>query len=385
MKVQKLAFSFLILTLILPAKDVQATHIVFGNLSYETLSTNDSMIQCKVKVELFRDCYNSITPFDQVIQLGVYEGDSNKRIQILSMYLLQEDKVETDSLTSWPYKPNVCLIKGIYIDTFWLKKSKFGYHLYYQRCCRTNFTNLVENSGMTLYQFIQSDSIINNSPSIAKPGLIFCCVNDSSKFSRTVVDKDNDSLVVSFVKSWEGGSYADPMPFPPPSLGFPIATIPYASSYSLSEPFGKSSFSSYNSSEDSIELFCPDQGLYSLALQVEEYRNNIKIGSSRFGLAVYSSICPWNWDNVADENSRSVKIYPNPNNGQKLTIDIGNRQEDGYIEIYNLMGQKMLCQPINPLEQRIEINNISQFKDGLYILQITQGDKRESFKLDVIR
>ncbi|MBT3421971.1 MAG: T9SS type A sorting domain-containing protein, partial [Bacteroidetes bacterium] len=79
------------------------------------------------------------------------------------------------------------------------------------------------------------------------------------------------------------------------------------------------------------------------------------------------------------------KIYPNPNNGQKLTIDIGNRQEDGYIEIYNLMGQKMLCQPINPLEQRIEINNISQFKDGLYILQITQGDKRESFKLDVIR
>ncbi|MBT3423985.1 MAG: hypothetical protein HN431_14375, partial [Bacteroidetes bacterium] len=88
MKVQKLAFSFLILTLILPAKDVQATHIVFGNLSYETLSTNDSMIQCKVKVELFRDCYNSITPFDQVIQLGVYEGDSNKRIQMLSMYLL---------------------------------------------------------------------------------------------------------------------------------------------------------------------------------------------------------------------------------------------------------------------------------------------------------
>jgi len=88
---------------------------------------------------------------------------------------------------------------------------------------------------------------------------------------------------------------------------------------------------------------------------------------------------------VADENSRSVKIYPNPNNGQKLTIDIGNTQEEGYIEIYNLMGQKMLLQQIDPLDQRVKINNISQLKDGIYILQITQGDKHESFKLEIIR
>ena len=57
---------------------------------------------------------------------------------------------------------NICVEKGIYIDTIQLPFNPSGYHISYQRCCwANNIDNIVDpgNNGITLTTFIPGSAL----------------------------------------------------------------------------------------------------------------------------------------------------------------------------------------------------------------------------------
>ncbi len=70
-------------------------------------------------------------------------------------------------------------------------------------------------------------------------------------------------------------------------------------------------------------------------------------------------------------NETSFSIYPNPNNGD-FTVSIKNINTENYIlELFNLLGKKILTQKLNNLETNIKTNNLSK---GMYIIKITNSE-----------
>lgn len=76
-----------------------------------------------------------------------------------------------------------------------------------------------------------------------------------------------------------------------------------------------------------------------------------------------------------EENNFSIKIsvYPNPNNGEfNLTISKFDNLKMSFVEIYNLLGEKVYSSRLN---QSNSTHDISNLKAGIYQLKITNENK----------
>ncbi len=84
-----------------------------------------------------------------------------------------------------------------------------------------------------------------------------------------------------------------------------------------------------------------------------------------------------------------LEMYPNPNRGDRVTIQVTNIDPSAVrqlnITILNNLGQRVLAQDFRIRDQRIFKEQISlmDFKPGIYVVQLTIGDKVISDRLVV--
>lgn len=92
------------------------------------------------------------------------------------------------------------------------------------------------------------------------------------------------------------------------------------------------------------------------------------------------------WKSEADgNNASSFAVYPNPNNGSMTVRYIMDEADNGQLEIFSILGQKVLTHTLNAGSGLlpIEMNNIP---NGLYSLRIVvNGKKVFSENLSIIR
>nr|WP_295706848.1 T9SS type A sorting domain-containing protein [uncultured Lacinutrix sp.] len=83
------------------------------------------------------------------------------------------------------------------------------------------------------------------------------------------------------------------------------------------------------------------------------------------------------WENLSvNEFSKDTfKIYPNPVQGNLLTIE--NKQNTTY-EIYNVLGKKVLKGNITPSDNKVNVSNLSK---GVYILKLQSKNGTVTKKL----
>ncbi|ARN77013.1 hypothetical protein BST97_02805 [Nonlabens spongiae] len=74
----------------------------------------------------------------------------------------------------------------------------------------------------------------------------------------------------------------------------------------------------------------------------------------------------------------SFEMYPNPNNGELLTIQTGADLENGNITFYTTLGQQMKSLNIN---SGMNVVDIKDLKAGIYLVQINSGDHSTTQKL----
>ncbi|MBF4986397.1 T9SS type A sorting domain-containing protein, partial [Nonlabens mediterrranea] len=71
-----------------------------------------------------------------------------------------------------------------------------------------------------------------------------------------------------------------------------------------------------------------------------------------------------------------LSIYPNPVEGDTLTINVGDTSvENVQVQVFNTLGQKVMTHKYNNISNGvIELNHVSNLNNGVYILNISTGD-----------
>ena len=84
---------------------------------------------------------------------------------------------------------------------------------------------------------------------------------------------------------------------------------------------------------------------------------------------------------ISETDLNSISIYPNPAK-DKLFINASSISDNAFITINNMLGEEIKTMKWNATS--IQSIDVSKFTNGIFILQITDNDKKKTFKFNII-
>jgi gliding motility-associated-like protein len=328
----RLAFCFASICILFPFT-VNATHLMGGNLTYEYLGLNGGgSYDYRITLTIYRLCDGGSALLPNSTQMGVYQdnpsnpsGDKS-RVTFTTLNLISQQFITPPSGNdSCTFAPNVCVEEGVYQTTISLVSSINSYYLIADRCCRNNNIanlDLPGDAGQAYYALIPPTATVNSSPTFAAAPVPFICTSDTASILNQAIDADGDSLVYSFVTPYNGISTGgSPAPLPPITYPWPIQEINYNPGFSNTQPFGPGSFVSIDPTTGLASYLSPNQGFYVVAVEINEYRNGVLIGTTRRDIQLIVIACPSNpAPNLA---SGSTTTSYTIQEGQTLCFNVG--------------------------------------------------------------
>ena len=296
---QRLITLLLILfTNILLVSNTHASHLMGGNLGYESLGYDASSGMYRYVIILQNYIYcgpgsNWQYP-EPTMTVSIY--DHSTLVEYTSMVIAIVDTI--DALPSLPDSCtkgiNICIRQGLYIDTVSLPFSISGYDVFLQRCCRNAAIINLNNpggQGLAYYTFIPPSVILNTSPVFLDLPVPYICAGDTNSIINTAYDADGDQLVFSFATPYRGTGFGNPNP-----LNWPINPVTYAAAHDSASPFGPGGYASINSITGQTEYYTIDTGLYVVAVEIKEFRTGFAnpISVTRRDLQLIVITCPAN-------------------------------------------------------------------------------------------
>jgi len=274
--------SILIALFSLTAFPALATHLVGGEIYYECLGNDEYLVTLKV----YRDCgpgNTNNTNFDNTAAVTVYDANNNL---ITTQNLTYPGPTQVPVIITNPClqsPPFICIEEAVYSGIFNLPPIPGGYIITYQRCCRNpTIQNLSNPStyGATYFTRVPgpNEAICNNSAYFANYPPLVICLNDAFYFDHSATDIDGDSLVYSLCDIYHGASQANPSPAfaAPPAY----TTVPWAAGYSSAAPIPGAPAISIDPVTGEMTGEPTQQGLFTVGICVQEYRNGVQINQS---------------------------------------------------------------------------------------------------------
>lgn len=258
-------------------------------MSYTFVSeTTDSQFY-KIKLVLYKDT-RSTNPFEDSIVLGVHKNNSlRSKVSAVKAYVVNK-KIVSDTIRGYNCAiPSNFLREQVEYEALiavpYLADS--GYIVTWPRCCRIQGgVNVADGAGMMSAAFIAPGKFRNSSAHFKVNPFMFLCPGKVAEITYEVEDKDGDSLVYALVQPYTGGSNFNPLPYSN-ELDVPgnlpaFSKISYNFGFSETKPFGPGGMAQ-------MDLFAPKSylraqfaGLYSLAVEVKEYRQGILLSTGRY-------------------------------------------------------------------------------------------------------
>lgn len=259
-----------------------ASDFMGGALSYTQSPTNPCVYT--IRFQGYYDC-SGATPANPIVNIngGGTACNSNLTLSLASP-VIEVTPVCPGTLTQCLSASSTITGVNEYIfeGTFTacgLPCTRFA--LSYSNCCRSG-TILNLSNPSTYNTFLRTDTIdvgiSNSSPKPLNNPVMYVCSGQNTSYSLAHSDADGDSLVyfLSACKSTNSSN------------------IPYNLGYSASSPLGSGWNVSLNATSGHLSLVAQTGaalGSYSVCYQVNEYRNNVKIGSSTRDMQIYVVNC----------------------------------------------------------------------------------------------
>lgn len=394
----KLKFYLLIIVICLIHSTTYATHIIGGDFSYKYLSANNY----EINLNLYRDCYNGVPPFDNPAFVTIFNSSGN----VITTLQLQLQTLTLVTLVNYSqncvFTPtDVCVEQGTYKDTVNLPPIVGGYTIVYQRCCRSGtILNIVNPNtvGSTYWAHIPGHEVVltNSSPRFNTPPLFYFCNNVSNSATYSAFDDDGDSLsyfltnpfdgldgccpIISQIPNAPSGVCASP-PAICPSVNTPppYLSVVYSSGYNPTYPISSSPAISMNANNGFISLTPNLIGDFAIGIGIKEYRNHILIGTyyQDFHTKVVNcSPCT----GINELANIEVNIYPNPLSNS-IIIKCQYSNYYSHYTLTDLTGNIVLKDVMYNNAQSIDVKNISR---GIYFLKIYFNNNLESVVKKVI-
>ncbi len=294
---------------IFSSKDSLATHLVGGSLNYEYIGENaDGTHRYRIFSVTFTDCGadSNFPDPEEEIPVAIYEndlGDPDADKVLVTQFIMPRISFEEIELAGLPsgcdVGSDICVERAEYEFFVNLPLNFDGYWLYYDRCCRNNaVVNLTPLQGVGFSTFMPSSLLENNSPFFNAPPTPFLCAGDTTTFLNTAIDPDGDLMVFSFINPFRG--YSSDVDANPGVFGYPdpiqweVPEATYNPGFSVTSPFGTDGYAFINGATGLTTYMVPNEGQYSVALEIKEYRNGNLIGITRRDLQLTVINCPPN-------------------------------------------------------------------------------------------
>ena len=269
-------------------------------MGYEFIEVNsDGNHVYELKVEIYRDCYNSDVDFDPVIDVGVYEatGSNPDRLDVIQMNLdgsVSVDPPFADDDNDCDFDPDVCVERGWYEQEIILPPSSHGYHFIHERCCRNDNINLTDMMGQAYHTTIPPTDFQHSSPDFEADPIPYVCRGVMTSLDNEAFDPDGDSLSYHFNRPFHGGSEAFPNPTPPITLSLPVDEVIYSQGHSVNQPFGSGGEANLFETTGLTQVEAPQTGFYAISVEVRSYRNGQYLSSVYRDLQIIVIDCPDN-------------------------------------------------------------------------------------------
>jgi gliding motility-associated-like protein len=290
--------ALLLLIFIFQAPELNATHIVGGDMTYRCLG-ND---QYEITLTVRRDCDNGAedAPFDDPAIIGIFDIFGSLQTHLgefgrIEIPFMGEDTITDEFLFDCNVLGNpVCVHEAVYRDTFFLPFNKLGYRLAFQRCCRNPILVNIEDpleTGATYDVSIPVDVLTqcNSQPVFNEWADAYICINEELEFDHSATDPDGDELVYRLCTPAQGASSDNPRPFTPSNPPYPI--IVWSSPFSLTNMIGGNPTLSINSTTGVITGMPTQVGTYLVGVCVEEYRNGELLSTVRRDFEYNVRVC----------------------------------------------------------------------------------------------
>lgn len=269
-------------------KPTFSSHIAGGDFRVEWISGNDF----RVTLKLFRDC-SSATGFDNP-NITVRDNVTHA---LIFMFNIGAPVVTPITLGDECYSPpGICLEEGFYQTIITLVDNPNGYYLAWERCCRNgSIQNLVNpgNTPMAFYISIPDPALQNTTPNFgAYPTTGYLCNGVENIIDWGVNEPDGDSLVFSLIDPLAGSLTSPSAPTLAGSAGtYPFVPINWQAPYNLADIVGGIPTMSVNPSTGVITSYPTGSGVFTFALQCDEYRGGVKISTSIRDIQYYVLNC----------------------------------------------------------------------------------------------
>ena len=295
-----------ILIFILLCNTGQATHIMGGEFTYTLIGSVPQQQKKVYKISLnyYRNCDTSAAQFQTFYDLYICYDSSNTNYKRLYTQI-SLDKINTQPVTlpvidsTCYYNNNWCVEKAYYEATVILSEDT-TWHLFLNDGARNvSINNLIQpdSTGIFFYSMIPA-GISNSTPHFSSLPTPFICNLDTVQLSNLAFDSDGDSLAYKLVRPYGNLGVNNLMTYQDINLNlyflFPLPTVIYSPGYSYTSPFGAGGFCSLDSQTGLLTISSPNQGLYVLTVEVEEYRNGALLSGTRHDMQVIVAACSYN-------------------------------------------------------------------------------------------
>ncbi|MGC4096104.1 MAG: hypothetical protein QM706_03220 [Nitrospira sp.] len=281
---------FLLLVFILPFI-AHADHITGGNIYYTYAGMQNGQLVYNIYVEIYKRCA-SPSPFPDSAYISVFDKVTNARLFDAKASIVKQQLLVINHHSPCIVNPpEVCYVVASYNFTIAVPPSAQGYAVVSQFNFRVlGINNLNPNPGLgaTLIadipgMAIQPGAAENSSVKFINDNLVEVCSNSHFSYSFAATDPDGDQLRYSFTDAFDtngGGSTAIALP----ALGPPYFPVPYQAPFSGNAPLGNNA--KIDSLTGLITGTAPAEGIYIVAVNVQEIRNGVVIATQRKELQI---------------------------------------------------------------------------------------------------
>lgn len=278
--------------------DLQATHIVGGEMRYRCLGGNFYRIYLTVR----RDCFNGAADaqFDDPAFVTAY-GLNGEIIEelgqngIFSIPYQRDDTLnEIQTSTCQIIGPDVCVHTTTYFFDVQLPFRTGGYEFVYQRCCfNSTLVNVVDplNTGLTTSIKLTERALqlCNSSPDYRDWPNIYLCQGDTFFFDHGARDVDGDSIVYSLCTPFKGANRRTPKPTQ--ATAPPYNPVEWRAPYDLNNLLGGVPLR-INSNTGLLTAAPNTIGQFLVGVCMQEYRNGVLLSESRRAFEYNVRECP---------------------------------------------------------------------------------------------
>ncbi len=277
--------------------ELQATHIVGGNLTYKHVSGDTY----QVKLVLRRDCLlgSPEAEFDNPASISIFTAGGSLAIWLSNNGQIKIPFTASDTLNQFIRSDcgfegtQVCVHETTYLGNVILPARTGGYILAYQRCCRNaSLNNILDplETGSTYWVAINDKSLAlkNSSPTFNQWPDVYICANKPLVFDHKATDPEGDSLVYKLCTPSLGATRINPKPQP---AGFPpYVNILFAPPYNLEDMMGGTPLK-IDSKTGQITANPNLVGQFLIGICVEEYRNGQLLSTIRRDFQYNVRVC----------------------------------------------------------------------------------------------